>query len=116
MRTIFVAAPALLFAGMVVAQGDGRPDPMDPRAKVPPVEFRSAFEGYRRYADAESDLRDWRRSNEEVGAAGGQGGHRPGQGPGTQTSKPQPGKPESAGRPAEKNEGARPHQGHGGHK
>jgi hypothetical protein len=103
MRNFVVAVPALLLAGMAVAQGNGRPDPRDPGASVPPVEFRSAFEGYRPYA--EQDLRDWRKSNEEVGAAGGQGGHRPGQGPGTQTSKPQPGKPESSGG-----------QGHEGHK
>ena len=101
MRTIYGAVPALLFAGMAVAQGDGRSDPRDPKAKVPPVEFRSAFEGYRPYA--EQELRDWRKSNEEVGAAGGHAGQRPGQGPGSETSKPQPGKPESSG-------------GHGGHK
>jgi hypothetical protein len=101
MRTIYVAAPALLFAGLVVAQGAKPSDPRDPKAKVPPVEFRSAFEGFRPYAD--QDLRDWRKSNEEVGAAGGHAGHRPGQGPGSETSKPQPGKPETSG-------------GHGGHK
>jgi hypothetical protein len=107
MRIRVVAVPALLFAGMAVAQGDGRSDPMDPRAKVPPVEFRSAFEGYRPYA--EPDLRDWRKSNEEVGTAGAHAGHRAGQGPGTQTSKPQP-------RSAEKSEAAPAHQGHGAHK
>ena len=101
MRTIYVVVPALLFAGMAIAQGEGRPDPRHPKAKVPPAEFRSAFEGYRPYADEE--LRDWRKSNEEVGAAGGHAGHRPGQGPGAETSKPQLGKPESSG-------------GHGGHK
>lgn len=101
MRTIYVVVPALLFAGLAVAQGDGRSDPRDSKAKVPSVVFRSTFEGYRPYAD--QDLRDWRRSNEEVGAAGGHAGHRPGQGPGRETSKPQPGKPESSG-------------GHGGHK
>ena len=101
MRTIYVAVPALLFAGLAVAQGDRGSDPRDPKAKVPPAEFRSAFEGYRPYA--QSDLRDWRKSNEEVGAAGGHAGPRPGQGSGTETSKPQPGKPESSG-------------GHGGHK
>jgi hypothetical protein len=95
MRIIFIAAPALLYAGMAVAQGGARPDPMDPRAKVPPVEFRSALDGYRPYADPE--LRDWRKSNEEVGAAGGHAGHRPGQGPGKQTSKPQPGNPAPQG-------------------
>jgi hypothetical protein len=85
MRITYLAVPALLFAGVAVAQGEGRSDPRDPKAKVPPVEFRSAFEGYR--AHAEQDLRDWRKSNQEVG----------------QTSKPQQGKPESYG-------------GHGGHK
>ena len=94
MRIIFVA-PALLFAGLAVAQNAERPDPMDPRAKAPAVEYRSAFEGYRPYA--ETELRDWRKSNEEVGAAGGHAGHKPGQGAGAQTSKPQPGTPESAG-------------------
>lgn len=100
MRMIFVALPALLLAGVAAAQGDGRPDPRDPRAKAPPVEYRSAFEGYRPYAEPE--LSDWRKSNEEVGAAGGHAGHRPGQGEGAQTSKPQPGTPAN--------------QGHGGHK
>jgi hypothetical protein len=95
MRTIYGVVRALLFAGMAIAQGDGRSDPRHPTAKVPPVEFRSAFEGYRPYADEE--LRDWRKSNEEVGAAGGHAGQRPGQGPGSETSKPQPGKPESSG-------------------
>ena len=114
MRIIFVAVPALLFAGLAVAQSDGRSDPREPGAKVPPVEFRSAFEGYRPFA--EQDLRDWRKSNEEVGAAGGHAGHRPGQGPEKPTSKPQPGKAESSGGSAEKSEGAPARQGHGGHK
>ena len=95
MRTVYGVVPALLFAGMAIAQGEGRSDPRQPNAKVPPVEFRSAFEGYRPHVDQE--LRDWRKSNEEVGAAGGHAGHRPGQGPGVETSKPQPGKPESSG-------------------
>ena len=86
---ILVAVPALLLAGVAAAQADGRPDPRDPRAKAPPVEYRSTFEGYRPYAEPE--LRDWRKSNEEVGASGGRAGHRPGQGAGPQTSKPQPG-------------------------
>ena len=101
MRIIFLAAPALLLAGAVAAQSEGRRSPMESSAKVPPVEFRSAFEGYRPFADQEPH--DWRKANAEVGAAGGHAGHRPGQGPGQQTSKPQPGKPESSG-------------GHGAHK
>ncbi len=101
MRSIHVGVLGVLFAGLAIAQSDGRSDPRDPKAKVSPVEFRSALEGYRPYADA--DLRDWRKSNEEVGAAEGHAGHRPGQGPGGETSKPQPGKPETSG-------------GHGAHK
>lgn len=101
MRTIYAAVPALVFAGLAIAQSDGRSDPRDPKAKVPPVEFRTALEGYRPYVDA--DLRDWRRSNAEVGAAGGHAGHRPGQGDGAEKPKPRPGKPETSGA-------------HGGHK
>ena len=95
MRILFVVAPALLFAGAAVAQSADRRDPRDPRVKVPPVEFRSAFEGYRPYVEAE--LRDWRKSNEDVGAGSGHAGHRPGQGEGAQTSKPQPGAPANQG-------------------
>lgn len=111
-RSIFLALAALT-AGAAAAQSDGRASPLDPQAKVPAAEYRSAFEGYRGFAD--QDLRDWRKANEEVGAAGGHAGHRPGQGPGTQSSKPQPGKPESSGGPAEK-PGASGHGAHGGHK
>lgn len=103
MRTIYGVVPAL-FAGLAVAQGDGRSDPRDPKAKVPPVEFRSALDGYRPYADAE--LRDWGKANDEVGAAGGHAGQRPDQDPGREISEPKPGKPESPGG----------HSGHGGHK
>jgi hypothetical protein len=103
MRIFFLAVPALLLAGTAVAQSGGGPNPIDPQAKVPPVEFRSAFEGYRPFA--EQEMRDWRKANEEVGTAGGHAGHRPGQGPAQQTPKPQSGKPESSGAP-----------GHGEHK
>ena len=82
MRTILGAVPALLFVGMAVAQSDGRSDPRDAKAKAPPVEFRSAFEGYRPYAEPE--LRDWRKSNADVEAAA-----KP-------APKPQPDKPESS--------------------
>lgn len=91
MRIIFFAVPALLCAAMAVAQADERRDPRDARAKVPALEHRSAFDGYRQYADPE--LRDWRKSNEEVGAAGGRAGDRPGPVPGGETSKPRPAEP-----------------------
>jgi hypothetical protein len=114
MRITVFAVPALLLAGAAVAQSDGRANPTDPQAKVPPVEFRSAFEGYRPFADQE--MRDWRKANEEVGAAGGHMGHRPGQGSGRQTPKPQPGKPQNSGGPPEKSLDAPAREGHGGHK
>jgi hypothetical protein len=95
MRIVLLVAPALMVAGTAVAQSADRSSPLDPKAKAPPIEFRSAFEGYRAFSDQE--LRDWRKANEEVRAAGGHAGHKPGQGPGGPTSKPQPGKPESAG-------------------
>lgn len=80
MKFVFAAMPALLLAGAAVAQGESRPDPRDSRTKTPPVGYRSAFEDYRRFAEAE--LRDWRRSNEEVGKP---------------PAKPQPGKPGASG-------------------
>lgn len=113
MRIIF-AVPALLFAGFAAAQSAGRTTPLDPGAKVPAVEFRSAFEDYRSFA--EQELADWRKANEEVGAAGGHAGQRPGQGAGRQTSKPQPGKPQSSGGPAEKGGEGASQGAHGGHK
>ena len=90
---LFLAVPGLI-AGCTAAQPELRP-PADPHAKVPIVEFRSAFEGYRPFAEPESY--DWRRANEKVGATPGHAGHGPGKGPGQPTSKPQPGKPDTSG-------------------
>ena len=109
MQLIIFAVPALLLAGSAVAQDGGRTNPLDPQAKVPQVEFRSAFEGYRPFADDER--REWRRANEEVGAAGDHKGHGPGQAA-DQSSKTQPGKPDSSGGAAEQGQGAPSHQGH----
>ena len=98
MRTLLSVLPAMLCAGAAVAQSAGRADPRDPQAKVPPVEYRSAFEGYRPFAD--QDLRDWRHANEEVGR---------------QASKPAPDKPEASRGPSDKGD-APAAGGHGGHK
>jgi hypothetical protein len=94
MRIILFAVPALLLAGAAVAQSDGRANPLDPQAKVPPVQFPSALKGYRPFVEQEG--RDWRQANEQVGAAGGHAGHQPGQGTGEKSSKPQPVKPQSS--------------------
>ena len=62
-----------------LAPGERRPDPVEPKVKVPPVEYRSALEGYRPFA--EQERRDWRKANEEVREA----------------AKPQPGAPAHKG-------------------
>jgi hypothetical protein len=80
MQVIRFAVPAFLLAGCSVAHVDGRSlGPVEPGAQVPSVVFNSAFDGYRSFADQE--LQDWRKANEEVGAAGGHRGHRPGKTP-----------------------------------
>lgn len=90
MRTIFLAVPALLLAGCTAEHGNARPKAIDPGASAAVAGYRSAFQDYKAFADQE--LQDWRTANDEVGAAGGHAGHRPGQGSGAQTSKPQPAK------------------------
>jgi hypothetical protein len=68
---------AAVAAGGVTAQQPQRPDPADPKTRVPGVEHRSAFEGYQRYAEPE--VSGWRERNEEVGRVGGHVGmHRQG--------------------------------------
>ena len=62
MQKLFFAAPALLLAGGVLAQ-----NAPDPKAKVPPAQYRSAFEGYRPFADDKA--KDWRKANEDVAKA-----------------------------------------------
>ena len=75
MRLLLLAAPALLLAGCSTAKVEGPQGPASPEAKAPSVTFTSAFENYRPLADQEPQ--DWRRANEDVGAAGGDvhGGH-----------------------------------------
>lgn len=63
-RLTFIALAAL--AAGAAAQEPPQHDPTDPRAKVPPVEYRSAFAGYQRLA--EDKLAPWRESNEAVKA------------------------------------------------
>lgn len=68
MQKALAFALAAAWAGIGVAQSADRPRPIDPGAKVPPVEYRSAFDGYRRFGDQE--LADWRKANDSVGRAG----------------------------------------------
>jgi len=57
-------ALAAVAAGSAAAQAAARPDPAAPEAKVPPSEYRSAFEGYRPFA--EDKVAPWRESNDAV--------------------------------------------------
>lgn len=84
-------------AATAAAQQPQRPDPGNPGARVPAIEHRSAFEGYRRYADPE--VAGWREMNQEVGRVGGHLGIVRGQG---EAAKPGAKAPAQAG--------------HGGHK
>lgn len=74
MRTFLVVLPALALAGCAGTRPDAPPDPRTAQVKVAPVEYRSAFDGYRKFAEQEPA--DWRRANDEVGAAGGHGAHK----------------------------------------
>ena len=86
------AAVVLLVAGSAAAQESSV---LDPKAKNPGVVFRSVFEDYRPFGEQKPV--DWRQANDEVRDVGGHLGLAKGQGPGGQTSKPQPGSPEASG-------------------
>lgn len=64
--TFFLAA----LGGSVLAAGA---DPADPKAAVPSVPYRSAFEAYA--AQREAELADWRAVNAEMERLGGHRGH-----------------------------------------
>lgn len=84
-------------AAALAAAQESRPDPRDPKAKVPPLEYRSAFDGYRRYSEPE--LADWREMNDEVRRIGGHVG----------IAREQQQAPRPQAKPA-------PEAGHGGHR
>ena len=60
---------AALAAGTASAQTGARPDPADPKARVPAPVYRSAFEGFRRIEDGQRP--GWREANEEAARIGG---------------------------------------------
>ncbi len=84
---VMVAALAPLIAAAQSAPG---PDASDPKAAKPPAGYRSAFDGYRPYA--EPDIARWREVNEEMGRLGGHVGHVPGSLP-ARGAAPQSAKP-----------------------
>jgi hypothetical protein len=88
-------AAALVGAPLAaLAQGAPVPDPADPKAALPAVQYRSAFAGYRPWREQEPG--DWSETLRKLGP--------PLWGPGSQTSVPKP-----PAKPA-------PRPGHGGHK
>jgi hypothetical protein len=74
MKRLIVVTMAC-FASASVAQSDPGQDASDPSARVPPVGHRSAFAGYRPYAEQEH--LSWREANEEMRRLGGHRGHVP---------------------------------------
>ena len=94
-RSIFIALAALA-AGVAAAQEAQRPDPTDPRAKVPGVEYRSAFADYRPFS--EEKVAPWRESNEAVKGSPGHEGHAaPPAEKAAPAAKPRPAEKPSAG-------------------
>lgn len=55
-------------AALAQAPAD-RPDPLDARAPVAPLPYRSAFDGYHRFTD--EPVRSWNEANDTVGRIGG---------------------------------------------
>ena len=74
MHKRFLIALVAVAAGGAGAQG-GRTDPAEPKVKVTPLEYRSAFEGYRPFA--EEKPAPWRDANEAVKGNVGHAGHAP---------------------------------------
>ena len=123
----YIALPVLFaLAPVSMAQDSRAPNPADPGAKVPAVNYESAFAGYTPYR--EEKLAPWREVNDEVGrvkghvgifGGAGHGGH--GAGGKAGPSKPAPGQPaaapskEPAGQPPARSAPAAPAGQHKGH-
>ena len=63
------AVALALFASSACVAVAAQPDPADPAAAAPAVNYESAFTGYQPFR--EEEVRDWRALNEEVSRAGG---------------------------------------------
>ncbi len=76
MRRTARLALALICGAALTAQTHGqairkadRPDPLDPKARVPAVSYQSPFAQYRRLGDEK--LLSWREANDTVASVGG---------------------------------------------
>jgi hypothetical protein len=73
MHKLLIGAAAACAASAACAQGVAARDPLDPKAPVPPLEYRSPFADYRSARDLV--IAPWRESNDEVKRLGGHMGH-----------------------------------------
>ena len=69
LRAAAIAVCGVLFSSAGLAQKTVRSDPLDPKARVAPVQYKSSFEGYKRFA--EEPLASWKATNELVHKLGG---------------------------------------------
>jgi hypothetical protein len=103
MKPFFAAFVIAVVAPIASAQQHApRPDPANPAAAVPALNYNSAFAGYRGYR--EEPLAPWRGVNEEVTRAGGHfgifGGGQKGHDSSKPAAKPAAPKPEPSSKPA----------------
>jgi len=112
-RSFYAVAPllaTLVFAPPAPASADARPDPLDARAPVPALKYRSSLAGYRRFADEKPA--PWKEANETAARIGGWRAYareaQQGAAPGPSASAPAAG----AARAAPASAPAAGHQGH----
>ena len=67
--TLTVASLILGAVPPALSQTTAGPDPLDPRATVPPLVYRSVLQDYRPHAEAE--VGKWLDTNDRVGRIGG---------------------------------------------
>jgi hypothetical protein len=80
MQRVILSTFLACVAGSAAAQSDMRRDPSDAQARVPAVQYRSAFSEYQPYREPE--IQKWREMNDQARDLGGHRGQaaRPGSG------------------------------------
>ena len=67
--TLVVVSAALALCAATPANSTRSANATDPKTSVPPLVYRSAFDGYR--PNAEANLGKWQEANDKVGRIGG---------------------------------------------
>lgn len=67
--TLALAANTSAQTAQAPQKAVARPDPLNPKAEVPALAYRSAFQGYR--PNAEAELGSWKDANQTVHQVGG---------------------------------------------